>query len=103
MFANVYCSLIVYCYSAVVDVEGVRTSARLTYNAKKLAEFAFGFGCAKLLIESPVLAIFACAYLRIIQYSRYSSSFFVFCCTANDMRVLSSRMSDIDRTGPFLF
>ena len=42
MFANVYCSLIVYCYSAVVDVEGVRTSARLTYNAKKLAEFAFG-------------------------------------------------------------
>lgn len=77
MFANVYCSLIVYCYSAVVDVEGVRTSARLTHNAKKLAEFAFGFGCAKLLIESPVLAIVC---LRVSAHNPVFEIFELFLC-----------------------
>ena len=83
----------------------MRTSARLTHNATKSAEFAFVVSGAIFLIELPLFGdwLYACAYLRVVQYSRYSSSFFVFCCTANDMRVLSSRMSDIDRTGPFLF
>ena len=68
----------------VVDIEvseGVRTSARLTHNANKSAEFAFVFSGAIFLIESPLFGdwLYACAYLRVssIRDIRALSFYFV--------------------------